>query len=356
MSPTPGPLAVVIVHYRTPELLRSAIEHVETTAEVSGLEIEGVVVDNGSKPADRPLLTGDTARRWRLIEPGHNLGYAGGVNRGVEATSAAKIVVMNPDVEVGPGCLASLSEALDRVDIAGPRFSWDRGGRFSLPPTEGVSRFDELLRTLADRGAPWTPWARRRWRRHARRHWLADQPLASFDLSGALLAFRRDAWQRVGPFDEGYPLYFEETDWLQRARRKGASALFLPGARTVHLYAQSTVREGRSGEWFEASSRRFRTRFYGARFFRWLTRLAPENPSPAPPRGDAETDIPSSGAWLEVSPSPRGFPAAGCRLEPGENPELPEEIIGRLAPGCYLLTLVDTAGRELSTRPFDKLG
>lgn len=354
MNPATGPLAVVIVHYRTPELLRSAIDHVEATAASSDLELEGVVVDNGSRPADRPLLRGGAARRWRLEEPGRNLGYAGGVNRGVEATSAAKIVVMNPDVEVTPGCLASLAKALDQTDIAGPCFPWDRAGRFFLPPTERVSRFDELLRTLADRGAPWTAWARRRWRHHARSHWLARQPLPSFDLSGALLAFRRAAWQRVGPFDEGYPLYFEETDWLERARRKGCEALYLPTARAIHLYAQSTVREGRSAEWFETSSRRFKTRHYGARFFSWLTALAPSDPSPAPPRGKGRVGEGTTGAWLEVSPSPRGFPAAGCRLEPGEPAELPEEIVERLALGGYFLTTVDDAGRELSARRFEK--
>jgi len=38
-------------------------------------------------------------------------------------------------------------------------------------------------------------------------------------LSGALLAFRRDTWNIVGPMDDRYHLYFEEDDWLCRIAR-----------------------------------------------------------------------------------------------------------------------------------------
>ena len=346
-------LAVVLVHYQTPHLLGPAIEALQVSARRAGLDLDGVVIDNGSQEADRPLLDGaSVARGWRVIEPGRNLGYAGGVNRGVEATGAtgaSLVVAMNPDVEVAPGCLGALVETLEAgADVAGPRFFWDRGGRFQLPPTEKVSRFDELLRTLADRGEPWRTWARRRWRRHARQHWLAHEPLASFDLSGALLAFRRETWNRVGPFDEGYPLYFEETDWLQRARRAGCRSLYVPTAKAVHLYAQSTVGEGRSAEWFETSSQRFRERFYGRIFERLLATVAPEQPAPTRPTlvtaSEKSLDEPR---WLEVSPSHRGFPAAGGQLAQGQQAELPTEILDRLAPGRYVLRQVSSGGEEL---------
>ena len=112
-----------------------------------------------------------------------------------------------------------------------------------LPPTEERGRRDEIIRRLATRGESQARSARQRWRHHAHNHWLAEQPLISYDLSGALLAVRRDAWENTGPFDEGFKLYFEETDWLMRLKRKGLKAVYVPEAEAVHFYNQSAARE-----------------------------------------------------------------------------------------------------------------
>ncbi len=344
-------LAVVLVHYHTPELLRGALDALERDAKESGLDLEPLVIDNGSRPEDRDLLSSLPAPR---LDPGRNLGYAGGANLGVRETSAEHLVVMNPDVEVLPGCLGALVEALDDgAAAAGARFYWDYAREFLLPPTEPVSRWSELLAVLAPRSERWAGRARRRWRRHARRQWTASAPMTSHDLSGALLAFRRSAWDRVGPFDEGYLLYFEETEWLLRLREARLEARFVPAAEGVHFYARSTAGERRSEQWFLESNRRFRRRAYGAgftRFLEWLSRAAtPGSPDRAMP-GDGRP------VWLEVSPSPLGYPAAGRRLPSSvESPyELPEEIWGPLAPGTYFLRLVDEAGRELGLRMVEK--
>ena len=149
---------------------------------------------------------------------------------------------MNPDVLVLPGCLPALLAALRAgAAVAGPRFYWDRGRRLLLPPAELRTRREELLRLLAGKRGGWAARARRRWRRHARRHWEAREPLPSHALSGSLLALRRSAWEAVGPFDEGFRLFFEETDWLLRARRQGLAGRYVPAAEAVHLYSQSAA-------------------------------------------------------------------------------------------------------------------
>lgn len=338
-------LAAVLVHYHTPELARGACAALVRDASASDLELETVLVDNGSRPEDSDVLAAVPAR---VLDPGRNLGYAGGVNLGVRETSAEHVVVMNPDVEVLPGCLAGLIAALeDGAAAAGPRFYWDRRKRFLLPPTEPVSRRAELLAVLAKRGGSWARFARRSWRRHARRYWLASSALVGYDLSGALLAFRREAWRSVGTFDERYRLYFEETDWLQRLRAARLEASYVPSAEAVHLYAQSTVREGRAADWFLESSRRFRRRVYGPAFTSLLERLGGGGRAAAP----LDEEAPSRAAeWLEVSPSAAGYPAAAGRFSAAEQVDLPEEIRARLAPGTYYLRSLDGEGREVGLR------
>jgi GT2 family glycosyltransferase len=341
-------IAVILVHYRTPALAAAAVEALQKDAAASGLEIEGLLIDNGSDEAGRALLE---SLPFERIDPGSNLGYAGGVNLGVARSRSDWIVLMNPDVLVLPGCLNTLIETLKAgAAIAGPRFYWDRGCRLLLPPAEERSRMAELLALLATRGERWARRARRRWRRHARRHWEAKAPLASYALSGSLIALTREAWRKVGPFDEAYRLYFEETDWLRRAERLGLPARYVPAAAAIHLHGRSAVQEPRSNAWFEESARRFRRLHYGAWFAAVLERLDRALPgrAEAPPPGMdlARLRFP---LWIEASPNPAGFPAVTERLAeaPRGGWSLPEEIIERLAGAPLTLRVVDDAGGEI---------
>lgn len=345
-------LAVILVHYHTPELAAAAVEALRAGVAGLGLEVEWLLVDNGSDAAGRALLESLPVER---IDPGANLGYAGAVNLGVARSKAELILLMNPDVIVLPGCVPALLDCLrDGAAVAGPRFYWDRGRRLVQPPAEVRGRREELAALLAGRSPGWAARARRRWRRHARRHWEARSPLPSHALSGSLLALHRPAWEAVGPFDEGFRLYFEETDWLLRAKGRGLASRYVPAAEAVHLYNQSAAREPRAQQWFEESADRFRRRHYGPWFvtlLEGLDRRLPRNGTvPILPRVPADgltlpAEPSSYPLWIEVSPNPVGFPAAAERLSepPGGRWSLPAEI----ADLDLRVQVTDRAGREI---------
>jgi N-acetylglucosaminyl-diphospho-decaprenol L-rhamnosyltransferase len=352
-------LAVILVHYHTPQLLAGAVEALLADLKGSGLQGELVVVDNGSRAEDQALLEGLPVR---LLKPGANLGYAGGINLGLASTEADHLVLMNPDVIVLPGSLKALTDELRQgAAAAGPRFFWDRAKTFLLPLPEERTRGNELLRLLALRGGTWSRLARARWRRHARRHWLASQPMVSQALSGALLALTRRSWEEVGPFDEGYKLYFEETDWLLRLRSKGLKSLYVPQAQVVHLYNQSAGAEPSSARWFADSAQRFNRRHYGWWFtclLKALNRLPGNhkiNSLKLPPglpqlRLDQTNGNDSRPLWIELSQAPQGYPAAASIVHDPvpKTWRFPENTWSRLTPDEYSLLMVDNAGRELA--------
>lgn len=375
-------LAVVLVHYHTPALAAEAMAALirdlqaegerGPTAEIAPGDVEWLLVDNGSDAAGRELLAGLPVR---LLEPGRNLGFAGALNLAVASSCAPLLLLMNPDVLVMPGCIGALVRCLRAgAAAAGPRFYWDSERRFLLPPTEVRTRRDEVLSWLATaRGGRWAERARRRSRAHCRRHWAAAAPMRSYDLPGSLLAVTREAWQHIGGFDEGYRLYFEETDWLMRLRQAGLEARFVPGAEAVHLVGRSAAAEGQAGRWFEDSARRFRRRYYGEWFAQGLERAARWGAArgwggggarhlPGETGGDGgssgETEIPPDGldlggyprpVWVEVSPRAEGFPAAAEQVADGqaERWRLPAEIEQRLAEETWYVTVTDDRGREL---------
>src|SRR5262245_59285439 len=95
-------LAIVLIHYHAADWLARAVKALQADLAQSGLAAELIVVDNGSRDDERALMARLPVQR---LAAGGNLGYAGGVNLGVAHTQAERLILMNPDVEVLPGCI-----------------------------------------------------------------------------------------------------------------------------------------------------------------------------------------------------------------------------------------------------------
>jgi GT2 family glycosyltransferase len=82
---------------------------------------------------------------------------------------------------------------------------------------------------------------RNRW---VRRFYYEDRDLAREPrvdtVSGAVMLLRADAFDAIGRFDEGFRMYFEETDLCRRLRAHGHAVAFCPAARAIHQHGAST--------------------------------------------------------------------------------------------------------------------
>ncbi|MEE4300805.1 MAG: glycosyltransferase family 2 protein, partial [Pseudomonadales bacterium] len=81
-------------------------------------------------------------------------------------------------------------------------------------------------------------------------------------VAGCSLLIRREVIERVGMFDEGFFLYYEETDLCLRAAREGFETWFVPDASVAHVGSASTNFQDhskpRARYWFESRNRYFR--------------------------------------------------------------------------------------------------
>ncbi|HVH51616.1 MAG TPA: glycosyltransferase family 2 protein, partial [Gaiellaceae bacterium] len=85
-------------------------------------------------------------------------------------------------------------------------------------------------------------------------------------LMGAIWLVRRAAVDAVGPADEDFFLFSEETDWAYRFRRAGWTSLFCPDATATHVYGAS-----HGGRMFAENVRgqlRFLEKHHGRRYAR----------------------------------------------------------------------------------------
>ena len=226
-------ISVVMVVYQTGEALAESIRHVLAEPSVD----EFVIVDNGS-PADeaeRLRALGLTEPRV-VLQQGHgNVGFARGANLGAETARGKYIVFLNPDANLQGGCIEALVEAFEGQPVpavVGARVmntdgTEQRGGRRGeVTPITTLLSFGHL--TSLFKGLS-------KFEIHREREATPDTAVPMPTISGACFALRREDFEALGGFDEGYFLHVEDIDLCWRARQAGGEVLFQPAAQVVHL-------------------------------------------------------------------------------------------------------------------------
>ena len=335
------PVSAVVVTHRSAAEAADCVASLRADFEKTGLAGEVVLVDCGSGEEEAQRLRRIPADALVLLPD--NRGYSGGVNAGLERARGGTLLVCNADVAFQPGAVRELAGAAAQrsVGAAAPLCLWDAAGRLRLPadPPSGLAA--ELGLT---RFAPFARRALELWERggEARR------------LVGAVLAVRREVFDRVGGFDERYPFEYEETDWEIRVRRAGLSLRFHPAARVRHLYARSAARNPETEARRSASRRVFRARHYGV-IGRALIEAAERRPPRVPEaRPISEPVIEARpGAWVAVSTNPTLLPFAGAPLD--AHFRLPDDVLASLRPGpVWLRPFRASDGAPLETLVWER--
>jgi len=239
-------VSAIVVNYNSGAWLTALVAGLrrETLTRRDGRpgELEIVVVENAS-PSDQSRWLEPLERAGvKVVRAPANLGYAGGNNLGVRHATGDKILVLNPDVLIVPGAVGALARHLDdhpRAGQVGPR-GWIDSHRFLyLPrielPTLATQLAEAWRRTSKRRAEAF---ALRR-TKNALRIWSATHPQEEPVLAGYAFMMPADLARRLGPFDDNFPLYYEDADLSRRVREAGRDCVLVPDAEMVHLFNKS---------------------------------------------------------------------------------------------------------------------
>lgn len=226
-------VSVVMVVYMTGEALQQSIECVLADPLVDEL----VIVDNGSTrmEASRIKRLADSDGRVRLLQGHGNVGFARGANLGARAAASDVIVFLNPDAFLQPGCVAELVRAIDGRPVptlvGGRVLNADRteqrgARRGDITPVSALLSLSHLSRRVP---------AWRRYEVHWETETAPEGVTAVPTISGACFCMRREDFEVVQGFDEGYFLHVEDVDLCWRVRQTGGAVLFQPKAEVIHL-------------------------------------------------------------------------------------------------------------------------
>ena len=244
-GPPAPPVRAVVVAYGAHELLDRCLAPLAGGPPVT-------VVDNSSDADVRSVVTRHGAD---YVDPGTNLGFAGGVNVGLARQGDADVLLLNPDASIGLDQVAALQRCLhadDRLACVAP---------VQVAPDSGAE--ERVAWPFPSPGGAWLDAAglgrlRRR---------------ADF-MIGSVLLLRSAALADVGPFDEQFhPLYAEEADWQRRARDRGWTAGLCTDVAATHVGAGTggdrRVREVH----FHAGQERYIRKHHGSAGW-WVYRAA----------------------------------------------------------------------------------
>lgn len=247
--------AIVIVNYRAPELVERCMESVY--ADSRDLSLEAVIVDNDSQDGSVARLRSALPDATVIAMP-NNGGFAVGVNEGFRHCDAELVIVLNPDTELRHGTLHALLTGMrerPEIGVLAPLLEGEDG---RITPN-GYRRFPGLATVGMDICVPigyaltYAPAL----------HPYAMSPAALIGgrtprwVCGAAMAIRRAAYLDAGPLDEGFFLYFEDTEWQRRVHACGWEIELLPAARARHLIRSGGERSLSPSPYFITSAVRY---------------------------------------------------------------------------------------------------
>lgn len=217
-------VAVVIPSWNSVGLLPRCLDSLSG----QGVELEPLVVDNGSRDGSVALLEERGVPYLALPE---NAGFAAAINLGAAQVESRAILVLNADTVLEPDCIGLLLDALEADPALGgvqPRLLQLEGGA-DAPRDPASARLYSTGQALTADG--------RAFEEGAGEAQPQRLPLAHevFGVCGAACLLRRELFTDLGGYDESYFAFYEDVDLNVRARIAGWGFAYVPEAIVWHV-------------------------------------------------------------------------------------------------------------------------
>ncbi|WP_347267182.1 glycosyltransferase family 2 protein [Paracoccus sp. (in: a-proteobacteria)] len=279
MSATAPSVHVIVLNWRTAGMSLQAAE--TALQELQGIDGGLTIVDNNSGDGSFERMQAEAqARGWlesgrvAVVQSGWNGGFGAGNNHGIrqglpDGRRADFVYLLNSDALPQPGAIRALLAHLRAHPEAGIACSRLRGTD-DVPHTTAF-RFPSAAAEFEDasRTGPITRLLRNRMV-------TLPQPATSCRVdwsAGASMMIRMEVLDRIGLFDEGFFLYYEETDLCRRAAEAGWQTHYVVESLVLHIGSVSTgMKEWkRAPDYWYDSRRRYYEKHHGRLGALWAT-------------------------------------------------------------------------------------
>jgi GT2 family glycosyltransferase len=220
-------VSIVIPTWNQKELLAECLESIAKYPSMLGTEI--LVIDDASTDHTAEFIR-KKFPKVRLIENKQNEGYAGAVNKGVDNSKGDSIFLLNNDTRFIGNTIDVLYEFLMKHKDAGavaPLLVY-ADGRLQISCRRFPTPIAILLEKLhINKTGPYMK-LKLTQDEHLKGG-IVPQPMAS------AILIKRECWDAVGPFDERFPIFFNDVDWCYRLYKNTRYKIALsPSVKVIH--------------------------------------------------------------------------------------------------------------------------
>jgi hypothetical protein len=189
--------------------------------------VEVIVVDNCSK-VDPTADVNFKFPQVKVLRSESNLGFAGGNNLGVKASSGEYLLFLNNDTEVDPGFLEPLVALFEANPKAGAASSkilyYNTENTIQYAGSTPLNPFTGRNRSIG--------WMEKDQGQYEE---LRETAVAH----GCAMMVPRAVIDKVGMMPELFFLYYEEVDWCETIKRAGYKIYVVPKSRVFHKESMS---------------------------------------------------------------------------------------------------------------------
>lgn len=217
-------VSIITINYNQPEVTTELLDSIR---KISYDQLEVIVVDNASRQDPGAYLT-ELYPEITYIRSEENLGFSGGNNLGIDASSGDYLLFINNDAELTEGAIEKLLQLFDEIPDLGivspllcyfneaPEQNTDIIQYAGTTPVHPLTARNKTLGELEKNNNQYN----------------VAKPTAY--AHGAAMMVPKAVVEQVGKMPELFFLYYEELDWSEQIRRAGYKVYIEPRAKVYH--------------------------------------------------------------------------------------------------------------------------
>lgn len=232
-------ISIIIINYKTPEILNLCIKSLKAT--IADIDYEIIAVDIESDYKTEYLIR-ESFPDAVFIPTRENVGYSKAVNLAIRNSNPKSkyLFVLNADIIAKEEAVNKIFGFMERnqdVGISGPQLL-----NFDNSVQDSCFKFYTpkiiLYRRTFFRNFSFSKKLLEDFLMKNHDHNLT-QPVEW--LMGSALFVRRSALEKAGLMDERFFMYFEDVDWCRRFWKNGCRVIYFPEAKMAHYHGKQST-------------------------------------------------------------------------------------------------------------------
>ena len=237
-------ISIIIVNYYQKKFIQRLLESIKEV--FSGMEYEVIISNNSHEEEFSPDIN------LKVIKA-DNRGFGAANNLAAKSARGEYLFILNPDTILLKG---DYNKAISMLDEGAGALGFqllNEDKTFQISFGEDISFSGEIKnkkdeKLLRSHNTEILKELDNKYSEIKKVNWV----------SGAAIFIKKEVFEKVGGFDEGYFLYYEDADFCKRIRNLGYNIYYYPYIKVIHLKGENTKEDFHSSTYFYAKQSQMR--------------------------------------------------------------------------------------------------